>query len=144
MSPIAWAALAWGAPENVEQVRHALAMRHPMPCAELEALTPTPVDTLLHVVDTVEMPPWAPMRAAQCLIERHPLEARASLEVWVVEPGLKGLGRLVLGALDALPVEVALPVAERALQGSDPALAREKVAASSVAEVRALVVGSAP
>lgn len=132
-------AVAWAAPENVEAVQHALAMRHPVPCEELEALTPSPVETLLHVVDTVEMPPWAPMRAAQCLIDRHPLEVRSSLEIWVVEPALKGLGRLVLGALDTLPVEVALPVGRKALEGSDPVFARARLQASSQAELRALV-----
>ena len=131
---------AYAEPQELDAVMRALSMRHPVPCAEVEALAPDPVDTLLHVVDEVQMPPWAPMRAAECLVRGHGLEVREHLQRWVVEPELKGLGRLVLGELEALPVEVAVEVARAAVtRGSEPELARERVEAVSVPEVRAVL-----
>src|SRR5688500_16900831 len=88
--------VAEAAPEGLDAVVHALSMRDPVSCERLEALTPTPVETLLAVVDTVTMPPWAPMRAAACLLEADALDVRDRLDGWVTEPALKGLGRLVL------------------------------------------------
>jgi hypothetical protein len=132
------ASLAAAGPENVGDVVRALSLRHPMACAEIEALTPTPVDTLQHVVATVELPPWAPMRAADCLVRGHAVEVRPSIERWVTDPAFTGLGRLVLLDLDAMPVEVAVPVARKALAGPLADLARERVASSTRGEVRAV------
>lgn len=138
VSLFAGAALA--APEDLEAVTRALSLRDPVPCEKIEALTPSPVETLLEVVDTVRMPPWAPMQAAQCLLQRHPVEVpRERLDAWVTDPGLKGLGRLVLGELDAMPIEIAVPVARTALErGSDPELARQRLRAATRPELKAL------
>ena len=126
-------------PQNLEEVVRLLSMRDPVPCERIEAATPTPSETLLHVVDTVSMPPWAPMLAAECLIERRPLEIRDRLDRWVTDPELKGLGRLVLTGLDRLPSEVAVPVARKALaEGPEPELARARILAAASAEVRAV------
>ena len=71
---------------------------------------------------------WAPMQAADCLLKGHALEVREELDGWVTDPALKGLGRLVLVQLDTLPLEVAVPVAKRALaEGPDPSLAKERI-----------------
>lgn len=137
---IASLGLARAAPEQVDQVVRALSSRDPVSCAEIEALTPTPVETLSHVVDNVPNPPWAPMRAADCLIRNHAVESRPNLERWVVAPELKGLGRLVLGSIDTLPVEVAVPVMAKALAGSDPALATTRCLSAAAPEVRTLAV----
>jgi hypothetical protein len=134
------ASIALAAPENVGEVVRALSYRHPVACAEIEHLTATPVDTLQHVVATVELPPWAPMRAAECLVRGHAAEVQSSIETWVTDPALTGLGRLVLGDLDAMPVAVAVPVARNALAGHLAAVARERIAASAHAEVRAVGV----
>ena len=131
--------LAFAGPEQVDEVVVALSSRHPLPCPEIEALTPTPSDTLLHVVDTVALPPWAPMHAAQCLLRGHAVAVQPAIETWVVDPTKQGLGKLVLNQLDVIPPEVAVPVARRALAGPLADLARERVAASVVPEVRALV-----
>src|SRR5687768_909678 len=102
-------------PEGLPEVVRALSIRDPVSCDQVEALTTTPVETLLAVVDTVKMPPWAPMQAADCLVKRHPADVKDRMDLWVTDPALKGLGRLVLNALDVMPVEVAVPVARRAL-----------------------------
>ena len=134
-----FAGVASAAPENLEEVVRALSQRDPVSCEKIEALTPAPVDTLLEVVDTVRMPPWAPMQAASCLLKHHPTDVRERLDGWVTDPALKGLGRLVLAELDAMPVEVSVPVARAALErGSEPELARERVRAATRPELKAL------
>jgi hypothetical protein len=130
--------LAFAAPENVDEVVRALSARHPASCEEIESLTPTPADTLLHVVDTVTMPPWAPMQAADCLLRGHATTVRPAIEAWVTDPARKGLGRLALSELDVLPSEVAVPVARAALAGPQADLARERIAVSVHPAVRAL------
>lgn len=123
-----------------DAVVRALSARDPVACETVEALTPTPVETLRAVVDTVEMPPWAPMTAAQCLVDRHPAEVAADMSKWVTDPALKGLGLLVLGSLDRMPLDVALPIAKKALaEGSDKAKAAQKLGAATTPELRALV-----
>lgn len=129
------------AKESWDAVMRMLSSRDPVPCETIEALASDPAATLLAVVDTVERPPWAPMRAANCLIQNHAIEAQSAIERWVVAPELKGLGRLALSSLDVMPASVAVPVARKALaEGSDPVLARERIAAAKSAEIRALAV----
>lgn len=142
----AFAPLAsWGGPASVdpaelELVVQALSSRDGVSCDAVEALTATPVETLGAVVDTVKMPAYAPMRAADCLVTRHPLDVRARMERWVVEPELAGLGRLVLGRIDAIPADVALPLVRLAIaQGPLPDLAKARAAAAQAPEIRALV-----
>ncbi|NCG18078.1 MAG: hypothetical protein GWP91_03580 [Rhodobacterales bacterium] len=132
------AASAQTAP-NAEVIR-ALSLRHPIACAELEALTPTPVSTLLLVVDDTPHPSWAPMRAADCLIAGHATEIRDRLADWVVADEYQGFGRMVLANLDAMPLEVAVPVAQLALEkGPLPDVARARILAAKAPELRALV-----
>ena len=134
-----FAGVAFAEPQQLEAVVRTLSMRDPVSCERVEALTPTPVETLLEVVQTVKMPPWAPMQAADCLLKGHAVEVRAQLDGWVTDPALKGLGRLVLVHLDTLPLEVAVPVARKALaEGADPALAKDRILAATRPEVRAV------
>lgn len=132
------AGAAFAGPE-LDAVMRALSSRDPVSCEAVEALTPTPKETLLEVVETVTMPPWAPMRAADCLVRGRPLEIVDRMEVWVTDPELLGLGRLVLGQIDTMPVEAAVPVARKALVGSDPELARSRVGAATSTELKSLV-----
>jgi hypothetical protein len=99
------------------------------PCAEMEASLPAPAASLKAVVQNVQMPPWVPMRAAECLLVGHATESKPELLDWVTRPELKGLGLLALGRLDAMPVELATEVATTAIaRGPDPASARVRVA----------------
>ncbi len=132
-------------PTGLDAVNHALSMRHPVPCGELLAHSETPVETLLHVVDHTSMPPWAPMRAAECLMEVHPTEIESRLLRWVTTPELKGLGRLTLGQLDRMPVEVATRVATEALaNGTEPERALQVCHDAERAELRALALAVTP
>lgn len=125
-------------PEAFDRVLHALSARDPVACEAVIPLSPTPAATLLEVVDKVEMPPWAPMIAADCLLRHYPADVQPRLQTWVTAPELAGLGRLALDAIDVLPMEVAVPMATAALKGSNPALAKERIAASARPEIQAL------
>jgi len=125
---------------ELADVVRALSLRDGVSCEAVEALSSQPVAALRAVVEQVAMPPYAPMRAAGCLVQRHAAEVQPDLEQWVVDPRLKGLGRLVLGAIDEMPVQVAVPVVQRALaDGSDRDLAAKRAAAAVAPEIRALV-----
>ena len=141
-SPVAMAAepVAWAPTAAEAALVQALSLRDGSPpCRELEALVPAPVASLQAVVHHVTMPPWVGMRAASCLITGHATETRPALELWVTDPELRGLGILVLGSLDTMPVELATDLATRAIQrGADPADARRRVARSTRPEIAAL------
>lgn len=120
-------------------VYRALSVRDPEPaCAEVEALSPTPVATLLEVIDRAQQPPWAGMRAANCLIQGHGAEVQPQLLAWVASPDTRGLALLVLDQLDALPQDVALAVATAALAGPLAADATPRVQKSSNPSLQAL------
>jgi len=127
-------------PAGLDDVLHALSYRHPKPCDELEGLTPTPVRTLRHVVANVQSPPWAPMRAAECLQRNHAEEVREDLLLWVRDPELKGLGRQAVGLIDVLPEALAVDVARQALQGPVADRARVVLAADVRPAVSELVM----
>lgn len=122
-----------------EAVYRALSIRDPAPtCESVEALTETPVETLLFVVDNAQQPPWAGMRAAECITSRHAVEAQESIKAWVSSSETKGLAILALNQLDAMPLEVALTVARTALEGPDAESARTRIGRSTVPEIKAL------
>lgn len=123
-----------------ERIHRALSVRHPVPsCADIEALSDTPVESLLRVVERASQPPWVPMRAAECLLERHYAQIRPQLERWVVAPELRGLGMLVLGRLDVLPQDLARDLATLSLtRGPDPEATRARLRRHSDPQLRAL------
>ncbi|MCK6506447.1 hypothetical protein L6R53_24250 [Myxococcota bacterium] len=121
-------------------VYRALSVRDPEPtCAEVEALSPTPVETLREVVDRAQQPPWAGMRAANCLVQGHGAEVQADLVAWVGGADTRGLALLVLDQLDLLPEDVALAVATAALAGPHAADASARVPKSRHPALQALV-----
>jgi len=130
----------WTPTETEHTVMRALSVRDPEPlCADVEALSETPVTTLRSMVENVEMPPWVGMRAATCLASRHASDVEDDLVDWVTDPAKKGLALVALGQLDKMPLPVATEVAQRAIVGSNPEMFRERVGRSSQPELRALV-----
>ena len=123
-----------------EALVQALSVREPAPsCGDLAALTPTPPADLLWVVEHVRSPPWAGMKAAECLVLAHPDAARTALDAWVTDPRLKGLGWVVLKHLDAMPRPLALELARRAItDGPDPDGEKRRIRRSGVPEIQAL------
>jgi len=125
---------------DAEAVYRALSIRDPAPsCETVEALSETPVETLLFVVDNAQQPPWVGMRAADCLLTRHAEEAQEAIESWVSHTETKGLAILALNQLDAMPLEIALSVARTALAGPEADTARTRISRATTPEIKALV-----
>ena len=73
-----------------------LSVRDPAPtCEQALAGVPEPTAVLRHIVDTVNMPPWVPMRAAACLLRDPSTPTEVALS-WVSHPDKRGLALLVL------------------------------------------------
>ena len=112
------AAMAWEPNAEESAMYRALSARDPHPtCTSVEALAANPVETLTSMVQNVEMPPWVPMRAATCLVERHSEAIEPELIHWVSDTEKKGLALLVFRRLDFLPEEVEGRVIGRAQKG---------------------------
>jgi hypothetical protein len=121
-----------------EAMRTALSVRDPEPhCADVEALSPTPVPDLLAMTE-VELPPAVSIRAAGCLVEGHAAEVRADLVRWVTTPETRGLAILALDSLDKMPKDVAIEVATAALGGPLASDAKTRIARSTDPDIRAL------
>lgn len=139
-APAAQPAANQGLSTETQAVYKALSVRDPEPeCAAVEALTPTPVETLLEVVQRASQPPWAGMRAATCLIVGHGAEVAPTLTAWVEGPDTRGLALLVLDQLDALPEAQAVELATKALAGPHAADVPSRLARSQRPAVRALI-----
>lgn len=108
-------------------------------CAEVEALTATPAETLQVIVREATQPPWVGMRAADCLIRNHSVAVEEELKAWVTDPELLGLALLALGTLDEMDAGVAVKVADAAIKGPLKEQAGERMLKSENAEIRALV-----
>jgi hypothetical protein len=132
-------ALAWSPTEAEAAAVRAFSLRDASPpCAQIEADLPDPAASLEAIVDHVAMPPWAPMRAAACLVERHADARRVTLESWVGDPARKGLARLVFNRLHLLDTTTAELLAERALLGPLQSDARAAMLRSPSPSVQAL------
>ncbi len=135
----------WTPSPEQTAVYKALSVRDPAPsCEAVEALATDPLAALLTVVDKASMPPWAPMRAAHCIVTRHTTAARTDLLSWVGQEQTRGLGLLVLAELDAMDEPVALELAQAALAGPLATDAQARLADSGIPSVRALVAEPAP
>ena len=122
-----------------ESIYRALSVRDPVPsCETVEALSTTPVADLLFVVDHATQPPWAAMRAAQCLVRRHSTEVQPQIVSWVSAEETRGLAWMTLSFLDAMPIEVATPVAKAALAGPLASEARPRIQKSETPALKDL------
>lgn len=127
-------ATALGATDLSDVVSQRLAARDPVACAALDDLGPAGAvrDALVDVADTVERPPWVPMRAAACVMERVEGDAVAldAARRWAGDATRPGLALVVLRGLDPLPEPTALDLADRAVEAlREPRVARYAAAA---------------
>ena len=84
-------------------------------CASLSS--PQLQKELTDIVDTVERPPWVPMRAAACLTELYPSTSEEDLIRWISSPDKKGLAFLIAGQISKIPDASAIPIAKAGLRG---------------------------
>ncbi len=117
----------------------ALAVRDPEPsCEAVELLVDDPAAELIAVIDEVQMPPWVPMRAADCALARHGAQVGDRAVRWVSEPEYEGLGILVINHLDDLPEPLAVDAVAAALRGPRAEHVRRIAGHSRHGAVRAL------
>lgn len=135
-------ALALSFPGTAEegQLYRALSVRDPEPdCATVEGLVPDPVASLTLIAEQAEMPPWAPLRAASCLLRRHAEAAEDTVRGWVVDPGREGLALLALQHVDQMPEAVAVELVRDALEGPFAEAARDAATGSERPAIQALI-----
>lgn len=138
--PDTTAAEAWTPHDAVAALYQALSARdQAVDCAALATLSDEPAPALLEIIENAAQPPWAPVRAAHCLVTEHPGFAQEPMRQWVTDPALRGLTLLTLGLLDEVPVEIALDVAQHSLVGPHGPDARTRLPRSRHPELRALV-----
>lgn len=119
----------------------ALSIRDPAPsCEVVEGLAgPDPVAELVWVAENVESPPWAGIRAASCVSDRHAGVAGDAVDRWLTDARFPGLARVVIGAFDRMPEDVAVRFGRRALEGTQADAAKSALGRSQRSALRALV-----
>jgi hypothetical protein len=124
-----------------EAMHKALSARDDGPgCADVEALSPTPVEDLVWLTEHATSPPWVGTRAATCLIADHAEEVADVLRLWVTDPDLAGFGAVVLNNLGLIDSALAIELATLALtDGPDPEGARERIAQHDDPALQALL-----
>ncbi len=128
-----------------QAVYKALSGRHEsLSCTELDAMSSDPLGTYLYLIEHATQPAWVGMRAARCVMLNHAEAARPQLERWVVEPELRGLGLLLVGQIDELPLPLAKELAVKAMyEGPDPDGMRKRIARARTPEIAALAAPAA-
>ena len=90
-------------PEEVQKILPSLTSRHSIPCQELSK---TSFDSFYFIVENIQTPPWAAMRAAQCMLEIYPAEGTEIYKKWMNEPDTLGLAILIVNQIEQLPNDV--------------------------------------
>jgi hypothetical protein len=98
------------------------------------------VAALAALAEQVAAPPWAAIRAADCLAREAPALAGPPLLRWAPNPAHLGLTLAALQRLDDLPADLALALAAAAWAGgAAPAPVRAAILRAERPEVRAVV-----
>jgi hypothetical protein len=138
------AASDWSPQADEAEVVRLLTERHAShTCAELSERLKTPAASLARIAEHLQSPPWAPMRAANCLAKR-PTEAASLVAPWWSDPAVAGLADVLLLALHTWPEEVATEAATQALAGPHRQLALRRLSQSPSATLRALAKAAQP
>jgi hypothetical protein len=122
-------ALAWTPTPEESKLLAAVSARDGAPaCDVLDATVSDPVATYEAIVEHVEMPPWAPMQAARCLIQNHSEASRGTLESWLGEKDKAGLAKLVVLHVKHLPESLAVDLTRKAMAGPHQHMSRDRLA----------------
>jgi hypothetical protein len=124
---------------SVSRLTQRLSVRDPEPdCDEVTSDLFDATAALRTVVATVQMPPWAPMRAAACLLS-HPEVGRTDALDWLAHPNKRGLALLVMARLDGFPEALAVELGTAALRGPWSADAKRQLRSANNPRLRELV-----
>jgi hypothetical protein len=92
------------------------------PCATVQDWGPTEAvaTAMREITETVTMPPWAPMRAAECVVLNASTDAKAwsLVQNWMTGEETAGYAMVVVQNLPALTEKRALVVADLAVKRS--------------------------
>ena len=108
-----WLALA----AHAADLDSALALRDGFSCSQLGTPDTALRDALIARAEPQAMPPWAPMRAAGCLIELFPTDPVTATTVlpWMTDPERGGLALVVAENIDRFPLEISVQLANAAM-----------------------------
>ena len=114
---------AWGAPEQPlkDRVVKALTLRDGGPACEVMQTWGSDSEVasvMREITETVSMPPWVPMRAAQCVVNDAKTDARsyALIEGWMSDTNTTGFALLVMQNVDRFEANRAQSLAELAVK----------------------------
>ena len=124
--------LAWGAPEKVpvvqadesllvDRLNRAFSMRDNGPtCQEVGdwGQRAEVRDAMIQITAEITMPPWSPMRAANCVASMASTDdvAWRAVRGWMRDPATPGFSLMVLKQLDSFGEPKAIELGEMAMQ----------------------------
>ena len=127
-------------PDGIMEVHRALSARdNAAPCEQVEALSTEPVQALLYIVDNATQPPWAGIRAAECLTTRHAEQIQPQLKQWVQTPGTKGFALIVFNNIDRVPEQIADTIIRAALAGPLAEDARPRLQSHNIPRINSII-----
>jgi hypothetical protein len=126
--------------EDFDILRRKLSTKHQKStCAELSSLYDDLYPLLGQVISEVQMPPWAGMRAAQCMIDLYPERGKAEFTKWISGPNTKGLASLLANQFDSLPTPMAIELVKVGFDGPYEDYIRLRLARSKNPELLGLL-----
>lgn len=96
-------------------------------------------EQLKTLISNDAKPSYVPMRAASCLLELYPQDLSTYLS-WVEKKETLGLARLTISKLETLPVDVSIPLTEKALTGENAVVLLPKVQKIAHPDIQSLVL----
>ena len=115
--------VAWGAPEQAlkDRVVKALTNRDGGPACEVMrtwGAEDEMASVMRNITETVSMPPWVPMRAAQCVVKdaKNDVRSWSVIEGWMSHKETAGYALLVMQNVDGFEPKRAEVLAELAVK----------------------------
>jgi hypothetical protein len=87
-------------PESVAIILPSFISRHPSSCNEIRISS---LSDLQYIIEEIPSPPWASMRAAQCMLELYPEEGISIYIEWMNDSTTLGLAILVGNHIHEFP-----------------------------------------
>ena len=94
---------------------------------------------MLYITEHAQQPPWAGVRAAECLITRHAEDVQPQLEHWVQHTETRGFALLVFNHIDDIPTPVATTIVRTSLAGPLADDARSRLEESNTPEITSIL-----
>ena len=127
-------------PPGTMEIHRMLSARDNAPsCEDVEALSSEPVQALLYIAENATQPPWAGIRAAECLTTRHAEQIQPQLEQWVQNTETKGFALVVFNNIDRIPEPIADNIVRTSLAGPLADDARPRLKSHNIQRINYLI-----